>query len=132
MTSNSRIQAAERTLGDLIHESRMARGFTFKALAEASGVAQGQIHKLEKNQVKKANPAHLAALAEPLGLTIFSLYSAAGYKTPAALSHLGAELEAKLSRLQPDALVRLNRYVEQVLREQDLEGSAYELDKATN
>lgn len=120
MESNSKSRAAKQSLGDLIHEARIECGLTFQALAAASGVAQGQISKLEHNQVLKANPAHLAALAEPLGLTIYRLYAAAGYKTPVDLSHLGAELEEKLSLLPPDAIARLEGYVERLAREHAL------------
>lgn len=120
MTSNSELTGTQDSLGAVIHRARVEAGLTFSALAQASGVAQGQLSKLEKNQVKKVNPAHLAAIAEPLGLSLYALYSAAGYKTPASLSHLGDELEAKLSRLPPQALKRLDAYVNRLAKEQQL------------
>lgn len=128
MTANSDRQTPEQreTLGELIERARVDAGFTYKQLAERSGVAQSQISKLAHDQVRKANPAHLAALAEPLGLTIYQLYSAAGYGTPATLTHLGAELEEKLRALPPDAVARLEQYIETLTAER------YDVDQATN
>lgn len=120
MTSNININGADKSLGSLIHCARVEAGLTFSALAQVSGVAQGQLSKLEKNQVKKVNPAHLAALAEPLGVSLYQLYGAAGYKTPASLSHLSDELEAKLRQLPPGALKRLDTYVDRLASEQNL------------
>lgn len=116
MTSNTIQTAADNPLGSLIHDARLNAGFTFRDLSEISGVAQGQISKLEKGQVLKVNPAHIAALAEPLGLSLYSMYAAAGYKTPASLSQLGDDLEEKIRQLPPDAVARLERYVESLLR----------------
>lgn len=115
MTQSTFQSAADNSLGSLIRDARIEAGLTFRALSEASGVAQGQISKLEQGQVLKVNPAHIAALAEPLGLSLYSLYAAAGYKTPASLTQLGDELEAKIRQLPPDAIARLEHYVESLL-----------------
>ena len=105
----------QHNLGRLIHEARISHNYTFKTLATLTGVAQSQLSKLEKNQIKKVNPAHLALLAEPLDLTLHELYQAAGFKTPSALAQLSDELEAKIRQLPPDAISRLEQYVESLL-----------------
>ena len=107
----------QETLGELLRQARLEAGYKFQTLSEMSGVPQSQIAKLEGNQVRRPNPAHLAALAEPLGLTLYQLYAAAGYETPSAIAHLGTELEEKLRQLPPDAAERLERYVDQLARE---------------
>jgi len=135
MTSNTIQSAADNPLGSLIHDARLNAGFTFRALSEASGVAQGQISKLEKGQVLKVNPAHIAALAEPLGLSLYNMYAAAGYKTPASLSQLGDDLEEKIRQLPPDAVARLEHYVERLLdtATTDLAPEpVYDIDPATS
>lgn len=60
MTSNAIQSAADNSLGSLIHDARLNAGFTFRALSEASGVAQGQISKLEKDQVLKQGSVKVA------------------------------------------------------------------------
>lgn len=102
-------------LGSLINKARTGHRYTFKALAALSGVAQSQLSKLEKNQIRKVNPAHLALLAGPLELTLHELYQAAGFETPSALAHLSEELEAKIRQLPPDAIQRLEQYVESLI-----------------
>lgn len=104
----------QETLGELLRQARLEAGYKFQTLSEMSGVPQSQIAKLEGNQVRRPNPAHLAALAEPLGLTLYRLYAAAGYETPSAIAHLGTELEEKLRQLPPEAAERLERYVDQL------------------
>ncbi len=135
MTHSTFQSAADKSLGSLIHDARIEAELTFRALSAASGVAQGQISKLEKGQVLKVNPAHIAALAEPLGLSLYSMYAAAGYKTPASLSQLSDELEEKIRQLPPDAVVRLERYVESLLSANATRLAsepAYDTDPATN
>jgi len=117
MTNTTNQSAADNSLGSLIHDARTKAGFTFRALSEVSGVTQGQISKLEKGQVLKVNPAHIAALAEPLGLSLYAMYAAAGYKTPESISQLAGDLEDKICQLPPEAIARLERYVETLLND---------------
>ncbi|KHJ74133.1 hypothetical protein QR64_02785 [Rhodococcus sp. Chr-9] len=63
------------------------------------------------------------------------MYAAAGYKTPASLSQLGDDLEEKIRRLPPDAVARLERYVERLLDTTTTElapASLYDIDPATS
>ena len=106
------------SLGDVLKAARLSTGMTFAALSEATGIARGQLYKLENNQVRKANPAQLAFLAQALGLSLYELYAAAGHATPKAIDNLSDELERKLSVLPPAALDRLEEYVDRLMNEQ--------------
>lgn len=115
--SQTETERSEENLGELLRQARLKAGYKFQDLADVSGVLPGQISKLEGNQVRRPNPALLAALAEPLGLSLYQLYVAAGYKTPSAIAHLGPELEQKLRQLPPEATERLERYVDRLSTE---------------
>lgn len=117
MSNNSEMPAADRTLGELLKAAREAKGLSFAALVEVTGLSQGQLHKLEKDQVKTINPAHLAVLAEPLGLSLYELYAAAGYQTPSAIAYLSGDLEDKLRQLPPDALQRLEEFIDRLTQD---------------
>ncbi|MBF6421111.1 helix-turn-helix transcriptional regulator [Nocardia farcinica] len=135
MTNATSQPAVDDSLGSLIHDARTKAGFTFRALSEISGVAQGQISKIEKDQVLKVNPAHIAALAEPLGLSLYEMYAAAGYKTPESISRLAGDLEDKIRQLPPEAIARLERYVETLLNDTgtaSAPGSTFASEPATS
>lgn len=123
------------TLGDVLWQARMEAGYSIKGLAQMAGVPQSQLYKLENDHVQKPNAAHLAALAEPLGLSLYEVYAAAGIKTPEALANLDQELEDKLRALSPEHLKRLDRYVEGLLDAEDdtdVKPPEYDVDPANN
>jgi len=73
-------------------------------LAKSAGIALGQLHKLETDQVKgNINVGHIAALAGPLEVPLYQLYQAAGYP-PEQIPLLEAELVTRLMELPPEAL----------------------------
>lgn len=109
--------APEESLGDLLYRARIDAGISFGQLAKTTGIARSVLHRLENNQIKKADPAKLALLAEPLNLSLGQLYAAAGYSTPMSLSRLGSQLEAKLAELPPEALERLDAYISELAHE---------------
>jgi transcriptional regulator with XRE-family HTH domain len=117
MQTNSTTPRAKESLGALLQRARIGAGMSYGTLAAATGIARGQLHKLEHDQVQKVNPAQLAVLASPLGLSLYDVYAAAGYQTPSELMGLGADLEDKLRRLPPDALGRLEAYVDRLMRD---------------
>ncbi|WP_454162993.1 helix-turn-helix domain-containing protein [Gordonia iterans] len=124
MTSNKWGTEPHATLGTVLRTARQAAGLTFGALSEETGIARGQLHKLENDRVQKVNPAQLTLLAEPLGISIYQLFRAAGYGTPSALAGLGDELEAKLAQLPPEALERLEHFVNELAVEHGLDMDA--------
>lgn len=63
------------------------------------------------------------------------MYAAAGYKTPASLSQLSDALEQKIRQLPPDAVIRLEHYVERLLDTTTTELApepVYDIDPATS
>lgn len=116
-TSNSKQKHEAKTLGEVLKQERLRSGLTIVQLSEQAGIAVGQIHKLENDKVQKPNPAHLAALAASLGVPLFRLYSAAGYRTPDEVSALEPELTARLAELPPPALAQISRFLDELLRD---------------
>lgn len=105
------------SLGALLKRARLAARISFGQLSATTGIARSRLHRLENDQVKKVNPADLSILAESLDLSLHQVFQAAGYPTQSALPNLGNELEAKLCELPPEALDRLDAYVDQLVRE---------------
>lgn len=103
------------TLGELLKRERSRRGLTITQLSQAAGIAVGQVHKLENDKVKKVNPAHFAVVAEPLGVPLSKLYAAAGYATTEEVAGLEPQLVRRLAELPPDALRKLDRFLEGLL-----------------
>lgn len=89
--------------GVFLRHARLAAGLTILQLSEAAGIAVGQVHKLENDRVQKINPAHIAALAGPLGVPLYRLYQAAGYPAE-QIPLLEPELVTRLMELPPEAL----------------------------
>ncbi|HSX65946.1 helix-turn-helix domain-containing protein [Nocardioides sp.] len=112
---NTKTETVAETLGDVLRNARHEAGYTIKGLAQMSGVPGSQIAKLEHDEVQKPNVGHLATLAGPLNLNIYTLYKAAGYRTPDSISGLAPELEEALSRMPRDLLAKVERYIEELV-----------------
>lgn len=112
-------EPAEESLGKFLKRARLDAGISFGQLSVTTGIARSQLHRIENDQVKKVNPAQLAVLAESLDLSLYRLYEAAGYpiQNQSALPNLGNDLEAKLSWLPPEAVERLDAYVDKLVSE---------------
>lgn len=102
MTSRGKKMQPEG-FGTFLRSSRIAAGLSIAALSQAAGLAVGQVHKLENDRVQKINPAHIAALAGPLGVPLYRLYQAAGYPAE-QIPLLEPELVQRLMELPPEAL----------------------------
>lgn len=114
MTSQNKQQSKEVTLGSMLKQARVERGLTIAKLSQEAGIAVGQVHKLENDQVKKVNPAHLAALAGPLGVPWVRLYTAAGYQV-SELQDQEEALVKRLRQLSPEALNSVTRLLDEYL-----------------
>lgn len=66
------------------------------------------------DQVKKINPAHLAAIAGPIDLPLGRLYAAAGYDLT-DLAPLEPELVQRLMELSPEALNNITRMLNELV-----------------
>lgn len=114
MVSQSKQQQNDVTLGEFLKQARTERGLTIAKLSQEAGIAVGQVHKLENDQVKKVNPAHLAALSAPLDVPIHRLFRLAGYPTE-QIPLLEPELVQKLAELSPQALNQITKMLNQWL-----------------
>lgn len=112
MVSQSKQQQNDATLGEFLKQARTERGLTIAKLSQEAGIAVGQVHKLENDQVKKVNPAHLAALSAPLDIPIHRLFRLAGYPTE-QIPLLEPELVQKLAELSPQALNQITKMLNQ-------------------
>lgn len=115
------------TLGAVLKQARVERGLTIVKLSQEAGIAVGQVHKLENDQVKKVNPAHLVALTGPLGVPMYRLFRLAGYPAE-QVPLLEPELVRKLAALSPQSLNQITMMLNQWLAEhgQDLVPKALE------
>lgn len=112
----TKAQSQERkpSFGSALNQARLRKGMSMRQLADASGLAVGQIHKLEHDLVKKINPVHVAALAEALGVQRLHFYFAAGFDGAMALSHLHPELVRRLTELPPGRQKRLIEAIDEL------------------
>lgn len=110
-----------KTLGEVLQRGRSHAGLSVRALSEQAGVSVGQLSKLENDQVKKVNPAHLAAIAGPLELPLARLYAAAGYDLT-DLAPLEPELVQRLMELSPDALNSITKMLNDLVTSGQLTG----------
>lgn len=97
--------------GTFLRSQRIAAGLSIARLSQEAGIAVGQVHKLENDRVQKINPAHIAALAGPLGVPLYQLYQAAGYP-PEQIPLLEPELVTRLMELPPEALESITRLLD--------------------
>lgn len=127
MTSQSKQKPNEMTLGAVLKQARVERGLTIVKLSQEAGIAVGQVHKLENDQVKKVNPAHLVALTGPLRVPMYHLFRLAGYPAE-QVPLLEPELVRKLADLSPQSLNQITMMLNQWLAEhgQDLVPKALE------
>ncbi|MBZ5736304.1 helix-turn-helix domain-containing protein [Nocardioides sp. TRM66260-LWL] len=121
MTSQSKHRPNEMTLGAVLKQARIERGLTIAKLSQEAGIAVGQVHKLENDQVKKVNPAHLVALTGPLGMPMYRLFRLAGYPAE-QVPLLEPELVRRLAELSPHSLNQITMMLDEWLAEhgQDL------------
>ncbi|RRG09239.1 MAG: XRE family transcriptional regulator [Lactobacillus sp.] len=61
-------------IGKIIHQHRIAQGLTIAELAEAAGVSDSYISRLELGTAKDSHVLKLEGVAEALGLNIKDLF----------------------------------------------------------
>lgn len=104
------------TLGQVLKQARIAQGLTISQLSQEAGIAVGQVHKLENDQVKKVNPAHLVAVSGPLEEPVHRLFRLAGYAAE-QVPLLEPELTSRLAELSPQALEQITAMLHDWLSE---------------
>lgn len=74
--------ATAMTLGEKVRQTREKLGMNQKQLAEASGITQATISRIESGQVKELKSEALKRLAKALGITVDYLVSKTDKLTP--------------------------------------------------
>jgi transcriptional regulator with XRE-family HTH domain len=94
------------TLGELVRERRQALSKTQVDLADASGIPQGTISRIERGDYKEIPPPELLnPIADALGMSTAPFLAAAGFAIEAAAQTTSPEVQALCDRI---ARIRLN------------------------
>ena len=102
-------EANAAQLGQLIRVARQDRGLSTPQLAEAVGIAQSNIVRLEQGQVETPSAALLQRIAVELDLPLTRLYRLAGIPVPALRPYLRADYG-----LSDQDVARVQAYIEQL------------------
>ena len=97
-----------QALGAILRQRRKALGYTTYQVAEAAGVRNSTVVRVEQGKFAAPRPDKLAAFASFLGLSVSDLYAHAGYFVPTDLPSFGAYLLAKYHELPDAAIAQLN------------------------
>ncbi len=109
-----------KAVGGILRAKRQALGYSTYRLAEAAGVQQSTVVRIERGEFAAPRPDKLARFADLLGLTLADVFAVAGYLVPSELPHFEAFLMAKYPRLPVTAVVELCRRFEEILIRHDL------------
>jgi transcriptional regulator with XRE-family HTH domain len=120
-----------RLLGRFIAEKRDALGMSQRKLAEAIGVQNTTIMRLEAGEYAAPSPDNLARIAETLGIEMADLYAMAEYLVPKKLPTLTPYLRAKYSELPDGAAEQIEAYAHRLAKRHgvDLRGPAPGVDE---
>ena len=109
-----------KALGSILRGKRQSLGYSTYQLAEAAGVQQSTVVRIERGEFASPRPDKLARFAELLELSLADVFAAAGYLVPGELPHFDAYLVAKYPRLPVTAVAELRRRFDEVLAHHDL------------
>lgn len=115
-----------RKLGRFISKQREALGLSQRKLAEAIGVQNTTIMRLEAGEYTAPSPDNLARIAEVLGIEMADLYAMADYVVPRELPSLKPYLRSKYSELPIGATNDIEAYARRLAKRHgvDLTGPA--------
>ena len=114
--------ADAKKLGAAITRRRKAKGLTQPELAAAVGVPDSTIYRLERGEFKAPSPEKLQRIARRLDMEFEELFELAGYAAP-GLPDVPVYLRRKFDDLSDEGLARVERYIEQV-RKQEAKGGS--------
>lgn len=114
--------ADARKLAAAIRRHRKAKGLTQPELAAAVGVPASTIYRLERGEFRAPKPEKLQRIARVLDVEFEELFELAGYAAP-ELPEVPVYLRRKFDDLSDDGLARVERYIEQV-RKQEAKGGS--------
>lgn len=69
------------SLGEMIKDRRLSKGWSKRALAEKAGISHSEVHRIESGERTNPSVPVLNALAEALGIPKDDLLLVAGYKS---------------------------------------------------
>lgn len=69
------------SLGEMIKDRRLSKGWSKRALAEKAGISHSEVHRIETGERTNPSVPVLNALAEALGIPKDDLLLMAGYKS---------------------------------------------------
>jgi transcriptional regulator with XRE-family HTH domain len=98
-----------RVLGALLRAKRKQLGYSTYRLAEAAGVPNSTVVRIELGRFAAPSPDKLAKFAEALGMGLGEVYAKAGYVVPDDLPEFDTYLSAKypdLSKADKQHLVK--------------------------
>lgn len=127
MTEN---QAAQ--LGMLLRERRRELQLTVRQLSALSGLQLGTISGLESGKILAPQSDTIAALAEPLQMSVTDLFSAIGWLPAGELPSFRPYMRAKYRDLPVEALAELDAYVDDLARRYGLQGPVDGEDEINN
>lgn len=110
-----------KQLGHLFRTKREQLGFSTRQAAEAAGINQTTIVRLEQGQYLSPDPDKLRSLAEALDLNLADVLSLASYPIPTELPSVGPYLRTKYRDLPPAAVDQLQAEVTRILRQHGIE-----------
>lgn len=90
-------------LANLLNQARHQRSWSFRDVAESSGITKSNVIRLEQGVIPNPRPETLKALADALGLDLADLYAAAGYTQPKGLPSFKPYLRSRYPGLPATA-----------------------------
>jgi len=109
-----------KALGGILRGKRQALGYSTYQLAEAAGVQQSTVVRIERGEFAAPRPDKLARFADLLGLSLADVFAVAGYLVPGELPHFEAYLAAKYPCLPVVAIAELRHRFDEILAHHDL------------
>lgn len=107
-------------LGATLRHRRLELGWTMRVLEEASGVDDAVISRIENGEIAQPRLDKITRIAAALGLDPMAVIAEAADSTPAAAPPIGEYLTARYPDLPDAGVRRIQRYVERVLREHNI------------
>ncbi len=108
--------AQARKFAAVMRKRRIEFGFSMRQLAMLSGLQFATVAGLEGATILAPQPDTLAALAEPLQMSVSDLYMAAGWLPVDELPSLRPYMRAKYRDLDDSAIADLERYADRLIK----------------
>lgn len=108
-------QEQSKVLGALLRQRRMELGFSMTQLAQAAGVRDSTVLRIERGEFAAPRPDKLARFAGLLDISLADLYAKAGYLVPDELPGFDSYLSAKFPGLSAGARAELTGHFDHLM-----------------